>query len=417
MDEKGLTAVQLQEARRYALCIAGDANFFKPFAIAMIDYMGYDIIPHLKELYREVSQILFTRAIPSDDLKCVESIEDSEITDWYDQYSSRQEERERREQEEFNENIDELQFLVEGCRKSEEFQKMLDFVGKFSHIAPYNAMLIEMQKPGSVLVLKGKEWKQYGRFVKPNAQKLITLRQFGPVQCMFDISDTEPIPGIPLNDDAKILEMWDNSLKKTEGEVDEKEFKTLIENLPSYGIYLDDSFNATNTFGGYVMPYEHELSVPVNASQTFKYKSRFLISVNRNQNRTEKFHTICHELGHIFCRHQSYNRDKTRVLSIKEKEFEAETVAWLMCKRHGVNNASEEYLATYAPYGTIPLCSTDFIMKAVTEIEKMVQKKVYTRKSEWYSEDKAFKADLDFYVSNEKKKKTKKASKSAEVVY
>jgi hypothetical protein len=56
-------------------------------------------------------------------------------------------------------------------------------------------------------------------------------------------------------------------------------------------------------------------------------------------------------------------------------------------------------------------------MKAVTEIEKMVQKKVYTRKSEWYSEDKAFKADLDFYVSNEKKKKTKKASKSAEVVY
>jgi hypothetical protein len=104
-------------------------------------------------------------------------------------------------------------------------------------------------------------------------------------------------------------------------------------------------------------------------------------------------------------------------LSIKEKEFEAETVAWLMCKRHGVNNASEEYLATYAPYGTIPLCSTDFIMKAVTEIEKMVQKKVYTRKSEWYSEDKAFKADLDFYVSNEKKKKTKKASKSAEVVY
>ena len=418
MDEKGLTTLQLQEARRYALCIAGDTNMFEPFAIAMIDYMGYDIIPHLKELYCEICQILFTRAIPTDDLRHIERIDDVEIRGWYERYSKGQEERERSEQEEFNENIDELQFLVEDFRKKEEFQKMLDFVGKFSHIAPYNAMLVEMQKPGSILVLKGKEWKDYGRFVKPNAQKLITLRQFGPVQCMFDISDTEPIPGIPLNDDAKILEMWNNSLKRTEGDVDEEELKTLIFNLPAYGIYLDDSFNASNTYGGYVMPYEHEISVPVNASESLRYKSRFLISVNRNQNRTEKFHTICHELGHIFCRHQSYDRKKTRGLSIKEREFEAETVAWLMCKRHGVNNASEEYLATYAPSGTIPLCSTDFIMKAVTEIEKMVQKKVYARKSEWYSEDKRFKDDLDFYMRSTKKKKNiKKTSKTTEIVY
>ena len=89
-----------------------------------------------------------------------------------------------------------------------------------------------------------------------------------------------------------------------------------------------------------------------------------------------------------------------------------------MCKRHGVNNASEDYLATYAPSGTIPLCSTDFIMKAVTEIEKMVQKKVYARSSEWYSEDKRFKDDLDFYMRSTKKKKNiKKTSKTTEIVY
>lgn len=414
MGERELSDMQLQEARKYALCIAGEAHMFRDFAVAMIDYMGMEIIPYIKELYRELSQILFTRAIPSDDLTKVDNTEDSEIIYWYENYSKYQENREQRIQEEFNENIDELQFLVEDCRKSEEFQKMLDFVGKFSHIAPYNAMLIEMQKPGSVLVLKGKEWQNYGRCVKPNAQKLITLRQFGPVQCMFDISDTEPIPGAPVREDAQILEMWNSTLKKTEGEVDEQVFKLLIENLPSYGIFLDDSFNAANTYGGYVMPYEHEISISINSSESMRYKSRFLISVNRTQNRTEKFHTICHELGHIFCRHQSYNREKERRLTLKEREFEAETVAWLMCKRHGINNPSEEYLATYAPTGTIPICSTDFIMKAVTEIEKMVKGMVYAKKSEWYSEDKRYKADLDSFLNAAKKKK---APKRAEKVY
>jgi hypothetical protein len=128
---------------------------------------------------------------------------------------------------------------------------------------------------------------------------------------------------------------------------------------------------------------------------------------------TEKFHTICHELGHVFCRHQSYNYEKTRHLSLKEREFEAETVAWLMCKRHGIDNASEEYLATYAPEGTIPICSTEYIMKAVTEIERMLEGTISPKNSLWYKEDKRFKEDLDAVLKAMKnKKKSKRAEKN-----
>ena len=42
-----------------------------------------------------------------------------------------------------------------------------------------------------------------------------------------------------------------------------------------------------------------------------------------------QFHTICHELGHLFCYHQFYTESKRRKLTIKEREFEAETVAGL----------------------------------------------------------------------------------------
>lgn len=86
-----------------------------------------------------------------------------------------------------------------------------------------------------------------------------------------------------------------------------------------------------------------------------------------------QFHTICHELGHLFCYHQFYTESKRQKLTIKEREFEAETVAWLVCKRHGIYNPSEEYLASYAPLGEIPICSTDLIMKAVAEIERMME--------------------------------------------
>lgn len=73
---------------------------------------------------------------------------------------------------------------------------------------------------------------------------------------------------------------------------------------------------------------------------------------------------------------------------MKEREFEAETVAWLVCKRQGIENPSEEYLASYAPHGEIPICSMDIIMKAVTEIEKMLKGEVKIKDSLWYKEDK-----------------------------
>ena len=202
------------------------------------------------------------------------------------------------------------------------------------------------------------------------------------------------------------MEMWDSGLKSIQGEIDYISFKILKDNLPTYGVYLDESFLAANTYGGYIMPYEHEMSIPLNKTESLKTNSRFLISVNRQQKITEKFHTICHELGHLFCNHQCYNVKKKRQLSLKEREFEAETVAWLVCKRWGINNPSEDYLATYAPEGEIPICSTELIMKAVNEIEKMMKDAVFASKGLWYKEDEKFKDEVDYI--NRKRKEEKK---------
>lgn len=274
---------------------------------------------------------------------------------------------------------------------------MLDFIGSFPYLAPYNAMLVQMQKPGATFVLTGKKWAEYGRQPKLNGQKLIVLKPFGPVQCVFDFEDTEPIPNATeVMEEADLIKKYTESLQQAQGDLDKKKMETLVSNLPVYGIYLDDNFLAANSYGGYIMPYhDQKLKVKIDKDYYMEVSSNFVISVNKKQSNAVKFHTLCHELGHLFCNHQCYDKRKKRKLTLKEEEFEAETVAWLMCKRHGISNPSEEYLASYAPKGEIPICSTELIMRAVTEIERMMDAAVSVNDSMWYKEDAAFKASIN----------------------
>lgn len=411
-NNRPLSEKALNDARGYALCIIFETKSFQDFAISMMDYLGLAICPYCKELYKELYQVAFMRKHNMLSAELVDGFSESEMKDWFRQFLYEEILQQYEKEKQFKENIDELQFFVRKHRQSSEFQKMLDFVGRSRHLAPYNAMLVEMQKPGSTFVFSGKRWKEYGRRPKPNAQKLITLMNFGPVQCLFDFSDTEPIPGAKAKEEAELMEMWDSSLKGIQGSIDERDYNTLIQNLPSYGVYLDDSFLASNTYGGYITPHFQDIEIPLSKIEILRTQSRFLISVNRKQTKTEKFITICHELGHLFCNHMSYDVRKFRKLSIKEREFEAETVAWLVSKRLGLMNPSEEYLATYSLDGEIPICSTEFILKAVTEIEKMLKDTIYASKSLWYKDDKIFKAIVDDATGRLRKIKKKKEEKA-----
>lgn len=94
-----------------------------------------------------------------------------------------------------NKDIPELDKLFQEIgtyRKSEEFKELLDFIKKFPRLAPFDALLVHIQKPGSVYVASEAQWKQrFGRRVKTGARPLVILQPFGPVAFVFDLSDTE----------------------------------------------------------------------------------------------------------------------------------------------------------------------------------------------------------------------------------
>lgn len=214
---------------------------------------------------------------------------------------------------------------------------------------------------------------------------------------MFDLSDTEPIPGIDKYvEENQLLERWDSLFDQAQGNVGDRMWDNLMFNLPQYGIRYDDSLIASNVCGGYLESTQmHDVEITISRDCKIKMRGRYVISVNRNQSRESAFCTICHELGHLFCYHLFYDDSKTVTASPAEKEFEAETVAWIVSKRIGIKNLSEEYLESYSQNGEIPYCSLDHIMKAVTEIEKMLNGRVSIKKSLWYANDKLFRDEVD----------------------
>ena len=76
-------------------------------------------------------------------------------------------------------------------------KELLDFTSRLRHIAPFNAMLLHIQKPGLSFAARPVDWwKRFGRRPKRHARPLVILRPFGPVDFVYDVLDTEgePIP-------------------------------------------------------------------------------------------------------------------------------------------------------------------------------------------------------------------------------
>ena len=63
------------------------------------------------------------------------------------------------------------------------------------------------------------------------------------------------------------------------------------------------------------------------------------------------------------------------------EEFEAESVAYLVSARIGIDNPSEKYLAGYfQSNGEVPNVSVDLVMKAAGLIEQMGREKMKPRR-------------------------------------
>lgn len=271
--------------------------------------------------------------------------------------------------------LDKLYAEVGSFRKSKDYMDLLKFIKKFPKIAPYNAMLVRIQRPGSEFVASASEWeKLFNRKIDPGAMPLIILQMFGPVGFVFELGDTygpNPFP-------KEILDPFG-----VVGKVSETMYQATIENIKNDRIIYREEKYGTGMAGIISLVFDEKVKKVVER----KYKSNYHLStaryemvVNSGLDVTTKFTTMLHELGHLYCGHMGtpnskWWKDRRRFnLSLESMEFEAESVCWLICGRLGIENPSAEYLEGYTnKNGEIPDVSVDTILKATGSIESLIK--------------------------------------------
>lgn len=308
--------------------------------------------------------------------------------------------------------IDRLYQDVKAYRNSNKLYELMKFCREFRYLAPFNAMLLNMQKPAAQFVLSAYNWKErYNRGIKLNARPLILMLLFGPVEFVFDISDTYSLESSENDskDNKRINEILEElqSPYKTKGNVDDKLLYMLIDNLKYHGIVLE-KMEVGGYFAGKIQRCNRfNLSITLLNNIIYGYNSSFVISVNNNAEKGEMFATICHELAHLFCHHIKHPDDEKgiRELNVTQEEFEAETVSWLICERLNIHNPSEEYLSNYINKNKeLPEISIEHILKATNKIERMFKSMSY-KDGLVYKHDKEFKKFVDSIVKKKKKSK------------
>ena len=242
--------------------------------------------------------------------------------------------------------------------QSKDYKDLLDFVVRLRNFAPFNAMLLQVQKPGLSYAASARDWSErFGRWPKEGARPLLILWPFGPVALVYDVLDTE---GKPLPEDVASF-----FARGEIGEMKLRSFEPLLNKKNIELCWVDAGDNRAGRIR------------VLKRAATDKEATQYRIHINRNHSPAVKFCTLAHELGHLFLGHlgtdRKLNVPERPALGHPQEELEGESVAYLVCKRNGVTSKSETYLKTYVTeHTTIDDIDLYQIMRAAGQIESLL---------------------------------------------
>jgi hypothetical protein len=286
--------------------------------------------------------------------------------------------------------LDELFNAAQEYRSSDAYKKLLEFVGRFQFYSCFNKFLIHMQRPGANYVASPTRWKKkYQRIIKTNATPMVILKPNGPVMFVFDVGDTEPLPGArPLP--PEVLDPFTPRGGNIGSELDRT-----IENAKRDGVRVLPQHAGTHA-GGSIRwttdpnPKPQMFNTGNDEQKRPKYqevKVKFDLLLNQRLDRETAYVALTHELAHLYCGHIGTLNKKwwpdRQGLSEDVAEFEAESTAYVVCSRIGLEIPSESYLYRYLRDNDEVLdISVECVMKAADIIESMGKQRLKPRKKD-----------------------------------
>lgn len=287
-------------------------------------------------------------------------------------------------------SLDELFNNARRYQSGGSYRVFMEFVSRFRFYSPYNAMLLHIQMPGAQFVAPATRWLSlYDRDIKASARPLVILQPMGPVMFVFDVSDTEPRPKA-----RPLPKAVDNPFEGLSGHVGPAYYERTIENAKRDGVKITTCKEGSQSAGS-IMVQDSKTSekIPFLIAKNKTGEDiftlllvRYHLLVNEKISREARYATIVHELAHLYCGHIGTPNVKwwpDRIgLANNVSEFEAESVAYLICKRLGIQIPSDLYLSGYLSKNDqdIPPISLERVLKAAGLIETMGLNRMKLRK-------------------------------------
>ena len=280
--------------------------------------------------------------------------------------------------------LDELFSLARRYRLSQTYLELLQFVSRFRFYSPFNAMLVYIQKPGATFVAPPHRWlRDHHRRIRVGTTPLVILQPRGPVMFVFDVTDTEPEEGSPPIPKG-VAQPFEVRAGRVGGELSQT-----IENAKRDGVEVIQR-EAGSQSAGMIQPTRRKgfLSIAVRVLPELKQLEvalRYEVLLSSKLSTEARYATLVHELAHLYCGHvgtpdPGWWPDR-RGLSKEVREFEAESVCYLVCGRLGIDNPSDEYLGKYVKaHEETPEISLDRVMAATGLIEQMGRERLKPRK-------------------------------------
>ena len=254
-----------------------------------------------------------------------------------------------RARQEVRRSIDDLVSDALRYRSSADYRELLEFMARFRRQKPFNALLLHAQRPGARFVAPAHRWREkYERQVRPGETPLVALQPFGPVMFVYDVSQTEPMG------DHALPDRFANAFAMPPLQNVEKALPRLIENAKADGVRVSYGAAGADHAGHITAVIEgrtQDVVVNRRLMTSVAVPVRYELVLNRGHSPTEQLATLAHELGHLYCGHLG-TPDHTwwpdrRKTTKAVREFEAETVAYLVCQRVDENARMPPYLDGY----------------------------------------------------------------------
>lgn len=245
-------------------------------------------------------------------------------------------------------------------------QETLKFARRMRKLSPFNSALVQIQRPGAYFVATRSHWAtEFNRSLLPNATPITILVPFGPVDFVYDISDTEgdPVPNQVLNPFTLTDRISQDALNTI---IQRVKRPTLTVSSAAMGSQLAAQIARVGT-------------VEVSTKAGKKEQVIYHITYNSSHNPTTVFASLIQELAHLYCGRLGASDIDPEIPSRQSvshsiKEYEAELTTLLVLDRMGIDSQlSARYLASHALPGGHPPKNTNIalVFKTIRTIEEV----------------------------------------------